>query len=136
MISLILRPSGEDRWPWLLQLRHSDPVETNYHTLARVSRETASAIVGAGAAHWMFKDPGKFSEAAAKRRIESAGMKRPNVWPLGTRVRKIKGSSWQGPIVGYYSTNLTPDGYCVESEREPGSVQIYPAAALKLIRAE
>ena len=49
---------------------------------------------------------------------------------LGDRVRKTKGSSWQGRIVGFYSTELTPVGYAVESEREPGSVQIYPEAAL------
>lgn len=54
-------------------------------------------------------------------------------WMEGTRVREIRGSSWQGPIVGYYSTILTPVGYCVESEREPGSVQIYPEAALELV---
>lgn len=54
-------------------------------------------------------------------------------WPLHARVRKIKGSSWQGHIVGFYSTELTPIGYAVESEREPGSVQIYPQAALELV---
>lgn len=53
--------------------------------------------------------------------------------PLGTRVRKKSGASWQGKIVGYYSTSLTPIGYCVESEREPGSVQIYPASALEVL---
>ena len=52
---------------------------------------------------------------------------------LGTRVRKIKGSSWHGLIVGFYSTTQTPIGYCVESEREPGSVQIYPETALEEI---
>lgn len=52
---------------------------------------------------------------------------------LGDRVRKIKGSSWQGPIAGFYSTTLTPIGYCVESEREPGSVQVYPQAALERV---
>lgn len=52
---------------------------------------------------------------------------------LYDRVRKIKGSSWQGHIVGFYSTSLTPIGYCVESEREPGSVQIYPETALELV---
>lgn len=51
----------------------------------------------------------------------------------GTRVRKIKGASWQGRIVGLYSTTLTPVGFAVESEREPGSVQIYPASALEPI---
>ena len=52
-------------------------------------------------------------------------------WEMGTRLRKKSGSSWQGPVVGYYSTELTDVGYCVESEREPGSVQIYPASALE-----
>ena len=52
---------------------------------------------------------------------------------IGQRVRKTKGSNWQGRIVGYYSTSLTNIGYCVESEREPGSVQIYPATALEWI---
>ena len=54
-------------------------------------------------------------------------------WIIGTRVRKVSGSSWQGKIVGYYSTDLTPNGYCIESEREPGSVQIYPEKALEFV---
>lgn len=54
-------------------------------------------------------------------------------WPLGMRVTKIKGSSWTGKIVGHYSTNLTPVGVAVESENEPGSVQIYPVTALRSI---
>jgi Lar family restriction alleviation protein len=49
---------------------------------------------------------------------------------LGDRVTKIKGSSWTGHVVGFYSTALTPIGYAVESENEPGSVQIYPESAL------
>ena len=53
-------------------------------------------------------------------------------WPLGMMVHKIKGASWRGRIVGHYSTDLTPEGYCVESAHEPGSVQIYPRAALAL----
>lgn len=56
-------------------------------------------------------------------------------WITGTRVRKVKGSSWQGRIVGFYSTQLTPEGYAVESEREPGSVQIYPRSALERLPA-
>lgn len=55
-------------------------------------------------------------------------------WALGERVTKIKGSSWTGKIVGFYSTALTPVGYAVESENEPGSVQIYPESALQLCR--
>lgn len=50
---------------------------------------------------------------------------------IGDRVAKSKGSSWHGRVVGTYSTELTPEGYCVESFYEEGSVQIYPAAALE-----
>lgn len=50
----------------------------------------------------------------------------------GDSVRKIKGSQWSGKVVGEYSTELTPEGYAVESSSEKGSVQIYPAAALEL----
>lgn len=52
---------------------------------------------------------------------------------LGQRVRKIAGSAWHGRVVGTYQTVLTAEGYCVESEREPGSVQIYPAHALSAV---
>jgi dihydrofolate reductase (trimethoprim resistance protein) len=54
---------------------------------------------------------------------------------IGDLVRKIKGSQWHGFIVGTYSTNLTPEGYAVESLFEKGSVQIYPAQALEDINA-
>jgi len=53
----------------------------------------------------------------------------------GERVRKVRGSRWQGNIVGFYSTDLTPVGYCVESETEKGSVQIYPEAALESLKS-
>ena len=52
---------------------------------------------------------------------------------LGDRVQKDRGSSWHGQVVGWYRTSFTQEGYCVESEREPGSVQIYPAAALRRV---
>lgn len=51
---------------------------------------------------------------------------------IGDRVRKRSGSDWQGLVVGWYSTTLTPVGYAVESESHPGSVQIYPDKALEL----
>lgn len=57
-------------------------------------------------------------------------------WLMGTRLRKKSGSSWQGRVVGYYSTTLTDIGYCIESEREPGSVQLYPAKALELVTGD
>jgi hypothetical protein len=52
---------------------------------------------------------------------------------IGDRVRKARGSSWQGAICGKYSTALTPEGYAVESERERGSVHIYPASLLEAV---
>lgn len=52
---------------------------------------------------------------------------------LGERVRKKSGAAWQGKIVGWYSTKLTPQGYAVESEFHAGSVQIYPESALERI---
>ena len=52
---------------------------------------------------------------------------------LGDRVRKKSGAAWQGLVVGWYSTKLTPEGYAVESEAHPGSVQIYPVAALERV---
>lgn len=52
-------------------------------------------------------------------------------WKLGDLVCKKKGSGWHGRVVGFYSTELTPTGYAVESEFERGSVQIYPEAALE-----
>lgn len=52
---------------------------------------------------------------------------------LGDLVRKKSGAAWQGRIVGWYSTQLTPEGYAVESEAHPGSVQIYPVAALERV---
>lgn len=55
----------------------------------------------------------------------------PATFRLGERVRKKSGAAWQGHIVGWYSTKLTPEGYAVESEAHPGSVQIYPVAALE-----
>ena len=52
---------------------------------------------------------------------------------LGDRVRKKSGAAWQGQVVGWYSTRLTPEGYAVESESHPGSVQIYPVTALERV---
>ena len=57
----------------------------------------------------------------------------PATFGLGDRVRKKSGAAWQGRIVGWYSTQLTPEGYAVESEAHPGSVQIYPVAALERV---
>lgn len=62
------------------------------------------------------------------------------VWPqthrsflYGDAVEKIRGSQWRGRVVGWYATELTPEGYAVESATERGSVQIYPASALRKV---
>jgi hypothetical protein len=55
-----------------------------------------------------------------------------NKFNIGDLVYKVRGSKWRGQVVGWYSTELTPDGYAVESSSESGSVQIYPASALEL----
>lgn len=51
---------------------------------------------------------------------------------LGDYVRK-KGDKgqWHGRICGWYSTEITPIGYAVESAYEKHSVQIYPESALE-----
>jgi dihydrofolate reductase (trimethoprim resistance protein) len=51
----------------------------------------------------------------------------------GDAVEKRRGSLWRGRVVGWYATDLTPEGYAVESATERGSVQIYPVAALRKI---
>lgn len=56
-----------------------------------------------------------------------------NTFSIGQMVTKTKGSQWTGKVVGVYSTTLTPEGYAVESDTEKGSVQIYPATALKAV---
>lgn len=61
---------------------------------------------------------------------EAEGWPKAPKFKFGERVTKTKGSSWTGLVCGFYSTELTLNGYCVESENEPGSVQLYPVAAL------
>lgn len=51
---------------------------------------------------------------------------------LGDSVRKRPGGGeWRGVVVGLYLASKTPLGFAVESVREEGSVQIYPARALQ-----
>jgi dihydrofolate reductase (trimethoprim resistance protein) len=71
----------------------------------------------------------EFSTPAAGKFALPLGAK----FGLGDRVRKKSGAAWQGQVVGWYCTKLTPEGYAVESESHPGSVQIYPVAALERV---
>lgn len=54
-------------------------------------------------------------------------------FPLGARVKKRSGAEWRGIVVGWYATDLTPEGYAVESDIHHGSVQIYPVSALQRV---
>lgn len=54
-------------------------------------------------------------------------------WHIGQQVKKKSGSEWSGKIVGFYSTEQTPEGYAVESDKHKNTVQIYPKQALSLI---
>lgn len=53
---------------------------------------------------------------------------------MGDLVKKSSGSEWVGRVVGWYSTEQTPEGYAVESSAHRNSVQIYPAKALEAVR--
>ena len=55
-------------------------------------------------------------------------------YKMGDLVQKTKGSEWKGYVVGFYSTELTPIGYAVESMWHAGSVQIYPETALEPVK--
>ena len=52
-------------------------------------------------------------------------------YKLNDLVKKKANSSWRGRVCGFYSTEWTKEGYCVESLFEPGSVQVWPLAALE-----
>jgi len=53
-------------------------------------------------------------------------------YKMGDRLRKKgKKGQWQGRVVGFYSATHSDIGYAIESERELGSVRIYPEKALE-----
>ena len=65
---------------------------------------------------------------------DGAGAEKVRVFAIGDMVRKKSGSWWEGRVVGFYSTEQTPDGVCVQLDKPMGPVQIYPASALELVR--
>jgi dihydrofolate reductase (trimethoprim resistance protein) len=67
-----------------------------------------------------------------------SSVKKPRgfLYGMGRRVRKKSGSEWQGRVVGFYSTEFTPEGYAIESEAHRHSVQIYPVGALEVVPDE
>jgi dihydrofolate reductase (trimethoprim resistance protein) len=78
-------------------------------------------------------DMGQISKVVGSQNERQLKQPEPTTFGLGDRVRKKSGAAWQGCVVGWYSTTLTPEGYAVESEAHPGSVQIYPVAALERV---
>lgn len=58
-----------------------------------------------------------------------------SAFSIGDLVRKKSGSWWEGRVVGFYSTEQTPDGVCVQLDKPMGPVQIYLASALELVEA-
>ena len=65
--------------------------------------------------------------------LRAVWFKDPPLYDLGDYVENISDAAWRGHVVGFYSTDLTPIGYAVESDAHPGSVQIYPEKALRLV---
>lgn len=125
---------------------------TNLETAARAALEAMKAVVSGNmgvprdrrdrtCAHGRFfwEDCGQCVDehlAPHIAALEAALAAPAGKFRVGARVRKVKGSRWDGTVVGTYSTKLTPEGYAVESVWETGSVQIYPAAALEAVNDE
>ncbi len=90
-----------------------------------VARKLAGAFLDGGMALWNMIAT---RPAQTEQQPEQSGK-----FAMHQRVRKTSGSEWHGRICGTYSTELTPEGYAVESEVHAGSVQIYPAKALEAV---
>jgi len=74
---------------------------------------------------------GKVVASSATEAREATGLSQSQFASLlGVSVRILQGWA-QGR--GWYSTQLTPEGYAVESESHLGSVKIYPVAALERV---
>jgi len=123
------------KWPEGFILRyHGEVVWRSWVHDEAVMREKAAAA---------FKKIGVDIRIDAKDAVEKInreltrfyGLTRAHLEPagfaLGDRVTKKAGAAWTGRVVGFYSTDLTPEGYAVESETEKGSVQISPKRALR-----
>src|ERR1700682_3844043 len=118
---------GANLWRW----RHSKPGArpSEIRAVLSCAHEVPSDLAGPTARG----DMGQISKAVVAQNEQH--LKQPDLttFGLGDGVRKKSGAAWQGRVVGSYSTTLTPEGYAVESEAHPGSVQIYPVAALERV---
>lgn len=57
-------------------------------------------------------------------------------FPLGTKVRKVSGPEWNGHVVGYYSSTLTPEGLVIECDVPGARHQVHVEPAKRMERAE
>lgn len=57
----------------------------------------------------------------------------PQIFPLGTTVRKVSGPEWTGKVVGYYSSTFTTEGLVIEntSPGALGQVHVEPAKRME-----
>lgn len=130
-------PDGDDYLQTLIQsaLSASAPRGMREALRKMIYETTCLSPMEEDGSHWCRISKATLEEARAAYHDTSdtalATHAMPHKFGLGQRVTKLKGSSWTGKVVGFYSTELTPVGYAVESENEPGSVQIYPEAALE-----
>lgn len=76
------------------------------------------------------REPGDFRLRMARSALSAQGAAK---FRMGDLVKKSTGSEWEGRVVGWYSTEQTPEGYAVESSAHRNSVQIYPATALEAV---
>lgn len=53
-------------------------------------------------------------------------------YDIGAILKKKKGASWIGRVVGFYQTELNGEGYALESLYHKGTVQIYPEFMLEI----
>lgn len=112
---------------WSLQKLHDSIIKGLEQEMAK---PVDVAVVRELRKIWCIRDltTDDFDNAEAMLSTPSAEPERK--YKLGDRLTKTKGSKWTGHVVGFYSTDLTPIGYAIESETETGSVQIYPETAL------
>lgn len=105
MVDLVIRPSGlaDPERAWALQLRlHDSSGETEYLTLARLSRRRAEYVLQAGKAFWLFgaptespapPDQAEFRELARFSRLAALGTERATL-----EIENARASEWGAGI--------------------------------------
>jgi hypothetical protein len=58
------------------------------------------------------------------RAIYTPASEQQGKFRMGDLVKKSTGSEWEGRVVGWYSTEQTPEGYAVESSAKQNRVQM------------